>query len=103
MIYLERRRKTSGKFNPGVLPTRTSRHRAAMFSIAHIIIIFVVALVVFGPEKLPDLARNPAKVRGNFRRPPGALPSTFEAHMRALERGANLRKIREGQAAPPPA
>ena len=33
-----------------------------MLSIPHLIIIFVVALVVFGPEKLPELARNLGKV-----------------------------------------
>jgi sec-independent protein translocase protein TatB len=73
--------------------------RTAMFSIAHLVIIFVVALVVFGPEKLPDLARNLGKVMGEFRRATGDLRSTFEGHMRDLEREAELRKVREGQAA----
>jgi sec-independent protein translocase protein TatB len=70
-----------------------------MFSIAHIVIIFVVALVVFGPEKLPDLARNLGKVMGEFRKATGDLRSTFEGHMRDLERETELRKVREGQAA----
>jgi sec-independent protein translocase protein TatB len=55
--------------------------------------------VVFGPEKLPDLARNLGKVMGEFRRATGDLRSTFEGHMRDLEREAELRKVREGQAA----
>jgi len=66
-----------------------------MFSIAHIVIIFVVALVVFGPEKLPDLARTLGKVMGEFRRATGDLRSTFEGHIRDLEREAELRKVRE--------
>ena len=70
-----------------------------MFSVAHLVIIFVVALIVFGPEKLPDLARNLGKVMGEFRRATGDLRSTFEGHMRDLEREAELRKVREGQAA----
>jgi TatA/E family protein of Tat protein translocase len=70
-----------------------------MFSIPHIIVIFVVALVVFGPEKLPELARNLGKVMGEFRRATGDLRSTFEGHMRDLEREADLRKIRESQPA----
>ena len=70
-----------------------------MFSIAHIVIIFVVVLVVFGPEKLPDLARNLGKVMGEFRRATGDLRSTFEGHMRDLEREADLRKVRENQPA----
>jgi sec-independent protein translocase protein TatB len=70
-----------------------------MFSVPHLVIIFVVALVVFGPEKLPDLARNLGKVMGEFRRATGDLRSTFETHMRDLEREADLRKARETQAA----
>lgn len=68
-----------------------------MFSIAHIVIIFVVALVVFGPEKLPELARTLGKVMGEFRRATGDLRSTFEGHMRDLEREADLRRVREAQ------
>ena len=33
-----------------------------MFSVPHLIIIFAVALMVFGPEKLPELARNLGKI-----------------------------------------
>jgi TatA/E family protein of Tat protein translocase len=72
-----------------------------MFSVAHLVIIFVVALIVFGPEKLPDLARNLGKVMGEFRRATGDLRSTFESHMRDLEREAELRKAREAAAAVP--
>jgi sec-independent protein translocase protein TatB len=71
-----------------------------MFSVPHLIIIFAVALMVFGPEKLPELARNLGKIMGEFRRATGELRSTFEGHMRDLEREAELRRIREAQ---PPA
>lgn len=64
-----------------------------MLSIPHLIIIFIVALVVFGPEKLPDLARTLGKVMGEFRRATGDLRSTFEDHMRDLEREADQRRI----------
>ncbi|HUJ29999.1 MAG TPA: twin-arginine translocase TatA/TatE family subunit [Candidatus Acidoferrum sp.] len=67
-----------------------------MLSIPHLIIIFVVALVVFGPEKLPELARNLGKVMGEFRRATGDLRSTFEGHLRDLEREADLRRIGGG-------
>src|SRR5208282_1633681 len=69
-----------------------------MLSIPHLIVIFVVALVVFGPEKLPELARNLGKVMAEFRRHTGELRSTFEGHMRDLEREADARRI----AAPSP-
>jgi TatA/E family protein of Tat protein translocase len=64
-----------------------------MFSIPHIVVIFVVALVVFGPEKLPELARTLGKVMGEFRRATGDLQSTFEGHMRDIERDAETRRI----------
>ena len=64
-----------------------------MLSIPHLIIIFVVALVVFGPEKLPELARNLGKVMAEFRRATGDLRSTFEGHMRDLERETDTQRI----------
>ena len=71
--------------------------RIHMFSVPHLIIIFAVALMVFGPEKLPELARTLGKVMGEFRRATGDLRSTFEGHMRDLEREAELRRVREAQ------
>ena len=71
--------------------------RDHMFSVPHLIIIFAVALMVFGPEKLPELARTLGKVMGEFRRATGDLRSTFEGHMRELERDAELRRVREAQ------
>jgi sec-independent protein translocase protein TatB len=71
-----------------------------MFSIAHIAILFVVVLVVFGPEKLPELARNFGKIMGEFRRATGELRGTFEGHMRDLERETELRTARQKAADP---
>ena len=69
-----------------------------MLSIPHLIIIFVVALIVFGPEKLPELARNLGKVMAEFRRATGDLRTTFEGHLRDLERETDRRPPAE---APP--
>ena len=65
-----------------------------MLSIPHLIIVFIVALVVFGPEKLPELARNLGKIMGEFKRTMGDLRSTFEGHLRDLEREADQRRMR---------
>src|SRR5271156_6377597 len=70
-----------------------------MFSIPHLIIIFAVALMVFGPEKLPELARTLGKVMGKFRRATCDFRSMFEGHIRELEREAELRRVREAQPA----
>ena len=69
-----------------------------MLSLPHLIIVFVVALVVFGPEKMPELARNVGKFMAEFRRMTGEFKSTFEGHMRELEREADERR----RPAPPP-
>lgn len=64
-----------------------------MLSIPHLIVIFIVALVIFGPEKLPELARNLGKLMAEFRRTTTDLRGTFETHLRDLEREANDRRI----------
>ncbi len=64
-----------------------------MLSIPHLIVIFVIALVIFGPEKLPELARNMGKLMAEFRRATTDLRGTFETHLRDLEREADIRRI----------
>jgi len=66
-----------------------------MLSIPHLIIIFIVALVVFGPQKLPELARNLGKIMAEFRRATGDLRSTFDEHMRELERESQAIELRK--------
>ncbi len=64
-----------------------------MFSVPHLIVLFVVVLVVFGPEKLPELARTLGKMMGEFRRATGELRGTLEDHLRDLEREADVRRV----------
>lgn len=71
-----------------------------MLSIPHLIVIFIVALVIFGPEKLPDLARNLGKLMAEFRRTTNDLRGTFESHMRDLERETSDRRIETPRPAP---
>ncbi len=49
-------------------------------------VIFVLALLLFGPKKLPELGRTLAKGLAEFRRAQNELKSTFEREMRSLER-----------------
>lgn len=58
----------------------------SMLSVPHLIIIFLVALIVLGPEKLPQVARTLTKAMGEFREATGGLRETFEEEMRNLER-----------------
>lgn len=53
-------------------------------------LIFILALLLFGPKKLPELGRMLGKGLSEFRRAKNELKSTFETHMRELERETNL-------------
>jgi sec-independent protein translocase protein TatA len=52
--------------------------------------IFVVALLLFGPKKLPELGRTLGKALSEFRRAKNELKGTFESHLRELERETQL-------------
>lgn len=52
------------------------------------IVVFVIVLVVFGPQKLPELARGLGKLMAEFRKASTDFKSAFEEEMRDLERQA---------------
>jgi sec-independent protein translocase protein TatA len=49
-------------------------------------VIFLVALLLFGPKKLPELGKSIGKAISEFRRAQSELKATFESHMRELEK-----------------
>jgi sec-independent protein translocase protein TatB len=59
-----------------------------MLSIPHMIVLFIVVLVVFGPQKLPELARGLGKMMAEFRKASTDFKSAFEEEMREIERQA---------------
>ena len=50
------------------------------------IVVFIVVLVVFGPQKLPELARGLGKLMAEFRKASTDFKSAFEEEMREMER-----------------
>ena len=54
--------------------------------VQEMIVIFLVALVLFGPKKLPELGKTLGKAITEFRRAQSELKATFETHMRELEK-----------------
>jgi sec-independent protein translocase protein TatA len=50
------------------------------------IAVFVIALLLFGPKKLPELGRTLAKAITEFRRASNELKATFESHLSELEK-----------------
>jgi TatA/E family protein of Tat protein translocase len=58
--------------------------------IPELIIIFVVALIVFGPRKLPELGKSLGKSIAEFKRASNELRSTLDDEIRHEERKAAL-------------
>lgn len=50
-----------------------------------LIVIFVIALIIFGPRKLPELGRSLGKGINEFKRASNELKSTFEEEVRIEE------------------
>ena len=50
------------------------------------IFIFILALLLFGPKKLPELGRTFGKAMMEFRRASNELKATFDREMTAIER-----------------
>lgn len=71
-----------------------------MLSIPHLIIIFLVALIVFGPEKLPELARTLSKAMFEFNRATGGLKQTLQDEMKQLEREITEQRDPKSPASP---
>jgi len=55
-----------------------------------LIIIFVIALIVFGPRKLPELGRSLGKSLAEFKRASNELRSTLEDEIRLDEQRSTL-------------
>jgi TatA/E family protein of Tat protein translocase len=53
-----------------------------------LIIIFVIALIIFGPRKLPELGRSLGKSLSEFKRASNELKNTLEEEIRLDEQRA---------------
>ncbi len=65
-----------------------------------LIIIFVIALVIFGPRKLPELGRSLGKSLAEFKRASNELKSTLEEEIRVEEtQRAETQRVEASKAA----
>ena len=64
-------------------------------------VIFVIALLLFGPKKLPELARQLGKLMGEFRRASNDFRMQMEDELRMAEQADRQKKIAEIEAAAP--
>ena len=65
-----------------------------------LIIIFVIALIIFGPRKLPELGRTLGKSLSEFRRASNELKSTLEEEIRLDEQRTSAPAIPPAPAHP---
>ena len=62
-----------------------------------LIIIFVIALIIFGPRKLPELGRSLGKSLAEFKKASNELKNTLEEEIR-IEEAKDAETKRESQA-----
>lgn len=65
-----------------------------------LILIFAVALLIFGPKKMPEIGRSIGKALGEFRRATTDLKTTLEEEVRMEERKGSLTVVNEPVVAP---
>lgn len=57
-----------------------------------LIVIFVIALIIFGPRKLPELGKSLGRSINEFKRASNELRSTLEDEIRVEEQRTETRK-----------
>jgi sec-independent protein translocase protein TatA len=65
-----------------------------------LIIIFIIALIIFGPRKLPELGRSLGKSLAEFKKASNELKSTLEEEIRLEEQRSAIEATKATQ---PPA
>jgi Tat protein translocase TatB subunit len=63
-----------------------------MLSMPHLIVLFVIALIVLGPEKLPEVARMLGKATAEMRKMTSDFRYTLESEVRELDRQARIQQ-----------
>ncbi len=60
-----------------------------------LLLIFVIALIVFGPKKLPELGRSVGRALAEFKKASEDFQESMKAEMKEVEKTAQLEEIKK--------
>jgi len=63
--------------------------------IPELIVIFVIALVVFGPKKLPDLGKSIGRAMAEFKKAQQDFQESVQSEMKEVQKTANLDELKK--------
>jgi sec-independent protein translocase protein TatA len=63
--------------------------------IPELLIIFVLALIIFGPKKLPDLGKSIGRAMAEFKKASDEFQDTVRSEMKDVEKTANLEEVKK--------
>ena len=65
------------------------------FGISEIIFLFFIALIVFGPKKLPEIGKTLGKGMREFKKATNDLKSNWEEHVREAESDTSISDLKQ--------
>lgn len=70
--------------------------------VPELIVIFVIALIIFGPRKLPEIGRSLGRSINEFKKASNELRNTLEEEIRLDEQRSSTQPPMQSDAAPVP-
>ena len=60
-----------------------------------LMVIFVIALIVFGPKKLPELGKSIGRAMAEFKKASEEFKETIQEEMKEVEKSADLEELKK--------